>query len=105
MASIRNMVGFGATVWATAYLAVELGLRKPALLIAAIVVLIMLTTLNALVMFTIYTIRSIPATMASKTPDITFKDIYAYTLTGIAIRLVEISAYICYIIYLYKIFF
>jgi hypothetical protein len=105
LASVTNIVGFGLAVWAIGYLAVELGLRNMALLLAAIVILIILTTINALVLFTFYTLKSIPATMEDKTAELSFADIYGYTLAGIAVRLVESAAYVYYMIYLYKIFF
>jgi len=104
LGSIRNMLGFAVAVAITAYLAGLPRVHKPALLLAAIIVLIMLITANALILFTFYTLRSIPDTMR-QTPDETFKDIYGYTLAGIAIRLAEIILYIYLIVYLYRIFF
>lgn len=104
LGSIRNMLVFAAAAGITAYLAGLPGLRKPALLLAAIILLIMIITANALILFTFYTLKSIPATMR-QTPSETFKDIYGYTLAGIAFRLVEMALYIYLIVYLYRVFF
>ena len=105
LGAIRNMAGFGLAVWGTAYLATLPDMRKPALLAAAIVLLIMLTTLNALLLFTFYTLRSIPSTLQEKAADMSFQDIYGYTLAAISIRLLESVVYVYYIVYLYHVLF
>ncbi len=104
LGSVRNMIGFAAAVAVIAYLAGITGVRKPAMLLAVITVLIMLVTINAFIMFTYYTLKSIPAARREN-PGESFSQVYGYTLVGIAIRLVEVILYICLIVYLYKVFF
>ncbi|MEA1959897.1 MAG: hypothetical protein U9N81_01170 [Bacillota bacterium] len=104
-ASVRNIVGFGVVVWGISYLSAMPDIKKPALVLAAIIVLIMITTMNALMIFTYYTIKSIPTTMQEKDAGMSFQDIYGFTLAGITLRLVEAGVYIYYIVYLYRLFF
>lgn len=105
LASVRNMVGFGLATALIGYLATHTDIGPPVKILAVIVVLVMIVSINSLLMFIIYTVEGMPSTMKGKSESVSFWDIYGYILTALAIRVVEASLCIYYIVYLYNVFF
>lgn len=105
LASLKNIIGFGLACALIGYLVLHTNIGSPAKLIAGVVVFIMAITLNTLLMFIVFTVKGMPATMAGKPANLSFFDIYGYTMASFGIRLVEATIYIFYIVYLYRLFF
>jgi hypothetical protein len=105
LASIRNMAGFGVASVAIGYVAAHFGVSLPLKILAVVVVFVMAVSLNTLLMFTIFTLKNIPATMASSPVGVRFLHLYGYTLTALVVRLVEAGVCVAYLVYLYRIFY
>lgn len=105
LASVRNMIGFGLATALVGYLALNTDIGPPVKLLAAIVVLVMIVSINSLLMFVVYTVEGMPSTMKNKSASVSFWDIYGYILAALAFRLIEASLCIYYIVYMYNVFF
>ncbi|HHW62242.1 MAG TPA: hypothetical protein GX404_10090 [Syntrophomonadaceae bacterium] len=102
LGSVRNILVFGAITLGIVYLAQNFDLGIVPKIAAVFTIFFMLLMLNALILFTVYTIRSIKPTMESLPENIGFKEIYGYTFAALSIRFVEAVFYILYFIYLFK---
>jgi hypothetical protein len=104
LASVKNIIGFGLAAALIGYISAQTSIDTPLMILAAVVVFVISVSLITLLIFIIYTFKGIPATLANKPKDMSFSDIYAYTLLALLVRLVEAAICIAYIIYLYRIF-
>lgn len=102
-ASARNVIGFGLATAAIAYLASFEGLKRVALIFGVIEVFIIFVTLSALLYFIYYTINSYSDTRSNK-PEQSFVEIYGYTISALAVRLLEAAVYVYITVFLYNIF-
>lgn len=105
LASLRNIAGFGVATALIGYLATQTDIGTPVKLLAAVVVFIMVVSINSLLMFIVYTIEGIPSSMANKPESSTFWDIYSYMIGALVLRIIEAGACIFYMVHLYNIFF
>lgn len=102
LGAIRNILVFGAITMGIVYLDQNYDLGVITRIAAVTVVFIMVLMLNTLILFTVYTIRSVKPTMEAKPEEAGFKEIFGYTFAALAVRLVEAVCYVVYFVYLYK---
>jgi|GEM_PF-2173867 len=103
LASIKNIIGFGLATAFIGYLSTRISIDIVLRILAAGVVFIMFVSLISLLLYIFYTFKDIPTTLNNK-PELSFLDIYGYTLLALSFRLVEAAICIAYIIYLSRIF-
>ena len=104
-ASVTNIIGFGLATALVDYLVKNADIGIPVMILAGIVVFIMAVSLSSLIIFTVYTIKAIPSTMANNPASKSFADLYRYILAALAVRMVEAAICIVYIIYIYNLYF
>jgi hypothetical protein len=104
-ASVKNIIGFGLAAALIGYLVKNTDIGTPIMILAGVVVFIMAVSLGSLLMFTSYTIKGMPSTMASKPENKSFADIYRYILAALAVRMTEAAICIVYILYIYHLYF
>lgn len=101
-ASSQNIVVFGLGFIVILFVYQYLELVKLALALTIFDVFFTGASLTAFVFFLYQTLRSIQPTMESKPEELNFKDIYAYTLAGSAVRLIELTVCIIFVLYLFN---
>lgn len=104
-ASVKNIIGFGLAAALIGYLVKNTDIGTPIMILAGVVVFIMAVSLGSLLMFTSYTIKGMPSTMASKPENKSFADIYRYILAALAVRMAEAAICLVYILYIYHLYF
>lgn len=101
-ASIINILGFGLAAIAIIYLSDWLNIPILFKILAVLVTLVTLINVSGLLVFIYYTLKSIPGTMSEKPNDMTFGQIYGYTLAALAIRCLEAVLCVYYIVMVFK---
>ena len=104
-ASVTNIIGFGLATALVDYLVKNTDIGIPVMILAGVVVFIMAVSLSSLIIFTGYTIKGIPSTMANNPTNKSFADLYRYILAALAVRMAEAAICIVYITHIYNLYF
>lgn len=103
-ASCVNILGFGFATYLIDYLAKNTNIGTPVMVLAMLVFFVIFVSISALAVFIYKTAQQIPKTMATKPANMTFFDIYGFTMAALAVRLIEAVICILYIFHIYKLF-
>lgn len=103
-ASIVNIAGFGFATYLIDYLAKNTNIGTPVMVLALLVFFVIFVSISALLVFIYKTVQQIPKTMAAKPANLTFIDIYGFTMAALFIRLIEAAICVFFIVHIYKLF-
>ena len=87
--SLINILGFGAVAFAIIYLASLIQIPIIFKVLALADTLVTLISISGLLVFMFYTFKTMPETLQAKPPDISFAQIYGYTIAALILRCIE----------------